>query len=1498
MPDFAAIAEIALCSEGFLQAKVLSTKLYRLFQLSEELLSKQRHYDWGLRAMNAILRIAGGAKRANPERTEPAIMMCALRDSNLTKFVPTDYGTFLCLVNDMFPKLDAALQTDARMAEAIKAVIKQEGKLLPVEVLSRGQLDLLKQVPDGREVVADGQGGWRIQGPPRVRRAANRQTREFVKKVGDLSDLLGIRHCVFVLGPAGSAKSAVWQTLQSAWTHLNLGGGPVQVMPLNPKAVSCDELYGCVNLATKQFNDGIMAKIMRDFSTQNDDVPKWIVLDGNIDAEWVESIHGLMDDNKVLTLVSNERIPLAPSMRLLFEIHDLANASPATASRAGVLFLNETDIGWQPYVLSWIDRLQKTHDGFGTTERARLDELVGTYVPPTLEIICKSKWSHLTPLTDLAMVSTLCAILEGLLDEKNCPPGSSKGVYEAYFQFAAIWAFGGAFGSDVRKEFSEWWRAEWAKTSFKFPDDGLVFDYFIENDKMYSVELDHYGNAHAKHWREVVTHEMDEGIVLTIDTTRLSFLIDLLTPSTRPIMLVGGAGSAKTSTLQTAIRRLSTRPMLFQCPLNYCVNASKLQQLLQRALEKKTGYMFAPPGANKSLVYLIDDMNLPASDKYGTQSAIELLRQHHEYGGWYNKSKPGQMSQIRGTQYMATMSPVAGRLADRMQRHFATFATAPNEEEGVLSTIYDSILDEHLSENGFNAECQQFGERIIACAVMLHEYVAEAFPPKAGNVMCQWSLHQLSRVIQGMCTSTAEYYTEPLQLVRLWLHESCRVYADRLADEQGVKDFEKLTRRVTQNLLGNLFSELDQEKLHARPLVFTRFAVEGRVASSPRPISDMGELSACLSSQLGKYNETNAAMNLVLFEDAMRHICRISRIIETPRGSALLIGHVGTGRHSLVRLAAFISGATMFQLGFRRAVAASRFELSSGGYVDIQADMRELMRQVGVLGSSTVLVLTDSQIVDEDMVANLNSLLLGSGDLVHPQKDAKTIFFDVDAVVSETRMRAKAAGRGESFEAVWDFFISRARENLHVVFCFSPVGEALKNRLRRFPALSSCVDVDWFHPWPEEALSSIAKCRLSDLDVPDNAINFMPYAFMEVSRASQKYWEQEGRFNYITPAVFLDALALYETKLASDRKGLQAQKERLQRRLDGLAAIEACNNVAKVETTQRDDLANQEVASGLASEGASGLASEGVRWANELASLDAKRQLLVGDALLTSVFVVYLGNFSRAFRQDLLQHSFLPYLKGEVTSAPGGVPMSDSGHPLKVLATDEQIAGWNAELLPAGQHAAENGAIVTSTVRWPLIIDPQLQGIRWIKKHEEACGLVVARFGEKELMNKLESALRNGKPVMIESIQESIVDAALNPLIGRQTTARGSKLVVKLGHKEVDYSPEFKLYLQTKLSNPHYQPEVQARRRSLALHASHTFSHAFSHTFSHTFSHAFSHAGANADDPRQFYGHRGRPGGPAACNRRKARATRSCQEAGGARRDTARLHKHAGAPRE
>ena len=267
-PNFENIAEVNLAGEGFVESKVLAKKFTAMYLVCKELLSKQMHYDWGLRAMSGVLRIAGGMKRGDPDKSESQILMRAMRDTNLPKFVQADFGIFLFLINDLFPKLECPAIVDPELAAAIKHVITD-----PEESY------------------------WSTWGKY-GRRPGLQPEESFVGKCVNLAEAMSVRHCVFVLGTAGAAKTELWKTLGAAQTYLQMGGGKTQYDALNPKAVTSNELYGYVHPVTKEPYDGIIAKIMRDFSAQQNDQPKWMVLDGDIDAEWIESMNTVMDDNK------------------------------------------------------------------------------------------------------------------------------------------------------------------------------------------------------------------------------------------------------------------------------------------------------------------------------------------------------------------------------------------------------------------------------------------------------------------------------------------------------------------------------------------------------------------------------------------------------------------------------------------------------------------------------------------------------------------------------------------------------------------------------------------------------------------------------------------------------------------------------------------------------------------------------------------------------------------------------------------------------------------------------------------------------------------------------------------------------------------------------------------------------------------------------------------------------------------------------------------------
>ena len=237
--------------------------------------------------------------------------MRALRDFNTPKITTNDKPIFLQLIDDLFPGIEIEKKLNPELVKQLRIVTK-ENKLQPEDV--------------------------------------------FIEKCVNLSEILEVRHSVFIIGPPGSGKTEVWKMLAA------VGGNTHVCETINPKAVTTNELYGTMS-RTKEWKDGVVSTIMRDMAKNQGNykathLNKWVCFDGDVDAGWIESMNTVMDDNKTLTLVSNERIPLSGPMRLIFEVSNLRNASPATVSRAGMLFINDIDIGMKPFMDSWLDTIE------------------------------------------------------------------------------------------------------------------------------------------------------------------------------------------------------------------------------------------------------------------------------------------------------------------------------------------------------------------------------------------------------------------------------------------------------------------------------------------------------------------------------------------------------------------------------------------------------------------------------------------------------------------------------------------------------------------------------------------------------------------------------------------------------------------------------------------------------------------------------------------------------------------------------------------------------------------------------------------------------------------------------------------------------------------------------------------------------------------------------------------------------------------------------------
>ncbi|KAG9277586.1 dynein heavy chain 11, axonemal-like [Astyanax mexicanus] len=1078
IPDFELICEIMLVAEGFIDARLLARKFISLYTLCKELLSKQDHYDWGLRAIKSVLVVAGSLKREDRSHPEEQVLMRALRDFNLPKIVTSDVPIFLGLISDLFPLLDVPRKRDLQLEQHVRQAVT-ELRLQPEE--------------------------------------------NFILKVTQLEELLAVRHSVFVVGGPGTGKSQILKTLHKTYSNMKLK--PVWT-DINPKAVTTDELFGFLHPATREWKDGLFSSTMRELSALSHDGPKWIVLDGDIDPMWIESLNTVMDDNKVLTLASNERISLTSSMRLLFEISHLKAATPATVSRAGILYVNPQDLGWSSYVTSWIDTRK------AQSERANLTILFDKYVPYCLEQVrCNLK--TITPIPETSMVQTLCCLLDCLLTDENTPADSPRELYEIYFVFACVWAFGGALFQDhlidYRAEFSRWWCKE--MRAVKFPSQGTVFDYYIDpNTKKFTP-----WSERTPPFELEPDVPMQMVLVHSAETISLAYFMELLLEKGKPVMLVGNAGVGKTILVWDTISKRKEEYMVAKVPFNYYTTSAMLQRVLEKSLEKKAGRNFAPPGTKK-LIYFVDDLNMPEVDTYGTVQPHTLIRQHLDYSHWYDRQRL-VLKEIHNCQYITCMNPTAGSFSvnPRLQRHFSVFAVHfPGAE--ALSTIYSSILSGHFLQGGYSYGVSRSVGTLVQAAICLHQKMTQNFLPTAIRFHYIFNLRDISNIFQGILFAQPESVRYPIDLVYLWLHECSRVYSDKLMEEKDVELFNKILLDTGKRY----FEGIDESIFIHQPLIYSHFA---HGVGEPRyaQVSDWEKLQKTLTEALEHYNELHANMNLVLFEEAMQHICRISRILEAPVGNALLIGVGGSGKQSLCRLAAFLSMLEVFQITLRKGYGIS----------DLRSDIAALYIKVGVKNIGTVFLHTDAQIPDERFLVLINDML-ASGDI--PDLFSEE---EVDMIVASIRLELRGLGLLDTRENCWNFFIDRIRKQLKVVLCFSPVGFTLRTRARKFPALVNCTAIDWFHPWPQHALQSVSRTFINNISGLEPAVklsisDFISFAHTSVNEVSVKYQQNEKHFNYTTPKSFLEFMKLYGNLLGAKQRELTQKMERLENGLQKL----------------------------------------------------------------------------------------------------------------------------------------------------------------------------------------------------------------------------------------------------------------------------------------------------------------------------------------------------------
>ncbi|XP_047042441.1 dynein axonemal heavy chain 8-like [Helicoverpa zea] len=1114
VPDRQIIIRVKLASCGFKENIVLARKFFTLYKLCEEQLSKQVHYDFGLRNILSVLRTMGAQKRANPDSTEENIMMRVMKEMNVSKLVDEDEPLFISLIEDLFPGIKITQTVQKVMQTAIKTVTTRTG---------------LVNHPE-----------WNL-------------------KIIQLYETSLVRHGLMTMGPTGAGKTTCIHTLMAALTEI---GKPHREMRMNPKAITAPQMFGRLDVATNDWTDGIFSTLWRRALKVKKSDTTWIVLDGPVDAVWIENLNSVLDDNKTLTLANGDRITMAQNSKLVFEPDNVDNASPATVSRMGMVFLSSSVLKWQPILERWLT----------TLEPKQCDVLRKTFykVYGDVHNFVQTKLTAKMKLLEAIYIRQCVDVLSGLL-QIEVPGGKthSERHLERLFIFAMMWSLGAVLELDMRRRMAEFMT--------QLP---VKMDWPGSKSKEFIMPYEYRVNASGawEHWSESVEDyiyppdsipEYASILVPNIDNVCITFLIHTIAKQDKAVLLIGEQGTAKTVMMKSYMSKYDNEVKLFKIVnFSFATTPNMFQRIIESYMEKRVGMTYGPPGGRAMTVF-VDDINMPVVNEWGDQVTNEIVRQLMETGGFYSLDKPGDFTIVADVQMFGAMiHPGGGRndIPPRLKRQFNIFnCTLPSNIS--MDKIFETISAGYFCKSRFDKVIVAFMPRLVPITRVIWQQTKVKMLPTPAKFHYVFNLRDLSRIWEGILFIKREELKSINMALKLWFHECLRVISDRFTTFADKNWFEANFWATASQELPDLVNEFPDEETFfvnflREPIEPTGEEDEDFSLEAPKIYEELPSWDFVLSKLAGfesLFNEQirGAHLDLVFFHDAMVHLFIISRIINTPCGNALLVGVGGSGKQSLTKLASFIANFSFYQITLSRSYNVNNF----------MDDIKVLYRVAGLQGRGISFIFTDNDIKDEHFLEYLNNIM-SSGEIANlfPKDELDDILNQLIPI-----MKKNAPKRIPVPDILYEYFIIRARANLHVVLCFSPVGEKFRSRALNFPGLISGSTIDWFQKWPKEALVEVAHHFLWEFEVicsigtKQQLIDMMGIVQDDVAETCVTYYDRFRRQTHVTPKSYLSFLEGYKTLYKTKHSYIAEMSKRMTTGLEKLGEAAASVDELKKE---------------------------------------------------------------------------------------------------------------------------------------------------------------------------------------------------------------------------------------------------------------------------------------------------------------------------------------------
>lgn len=973
-------------------------------------------------------------KIKEPDTQEDVLLVRTLKEANLSKLVEHDVPVCISLINDVFPGVKSQL------ADNHKLTINIEKSLQAMHL---------------------------------------QKSSAFLTKAQQIHDAQSSQQSVVIVGESGCGKSTLIRVLGAAYGSMmdaSHAYDNVDISVVYPAAMSISELYGGYK-SSAEWRDGIIPTMLRDnLNTEANKVArkKWIVFDGSMESEWVDYLNSVVDVSRNLCLPSSERVQVPDCVSFMFEADDLSRASPALLSRCGVVYIEESQVDMLALVRHWGMNILSKY-----VNRQTAKAMVAT-IEANIEVTVSfvhSECKELTTTTSNHLVqSFLHVFLAKLIEYLGVDPSNqSKSTSAAADMFVQdidlmnatvlwclIWSVAANIDDNSRIKFHEWCRSRFSTT--------ISSKYIMLLQDPFGTCLD-LATKEIKTWTSMISAmpsnitSSSDIFVPTIDTTRYSYVLRKLCGNQNHVMLIGESCVGKTMIVKNYLSEMLSRKaaVTFSTYRSFATK-DNLRNALETKLERKRKVLLAPP-AGKTFYLFIDDINL--KDERMDDSTNEFVRELLDSNGFYDRDKQFFKS-IEDVVCLSAMNPSRAMLNPRLLRRYFTMAM-PKMTTDNTTRIFHSLTESYTVKN-LSADrlgCMQaiVRESSVRVQELLNSY-------SESSAMCKYRLNirNILEAYSGLIQLSRP--TSQQDTLKSWLHEMKRAICDRIVDMSD-------RQSVSSALLAALRSSIERfgdDEAKAITIDDQSFSEStfGSLAKIPTTMADFQyfetEPMSVTAKDLEKYIEDLKQQgvldrNIVMFPDVVLHVLRLIRVIARRKGHALLFcKDGGVGRRSVLRLTSYLFTCSL--LSFQSTAADD--------YDGFRKGLGESCVKIMLSNQPSLLVLEDAHIVDQRILNDVYNLTIGENLAEylpqHLHEDTETI--------ASLRSLAKGANRDvDTADSMKIFMEESLLDRLHVVICctydsFNQLNRQAGKVFERF-------SMDWYDPWPKEALQSIAHQRIS-----------------------------------------------------------------------------------------------------------------------------------------------------------------------------------------------------------------------------------------------------------------------------------------------------------------------------------------------------------------------------------------------------------------------------------